>query len=58
MNWCGGSLCLGQRVLDYLVKLLKKELLTEFSPRLGFFPRCLSTFGIFDLRAIICFLMN
>ena len=28
----GGSLCLGQRVLDYLMKLLKEELLTEFSP--------------------------
>ena len=49
----GGSLCLGQGVLDHLVKILKEELLTGFSPRQGFFAGCPPTSSVFDLCVMV-----
>ena len=46
-------MCLGQRVLDYLVKLLKEELLTGFSPRNGFYPGFPPTSGVPDRHVLL-----
>ena len=49
----GGTLSLGQGVLDYLVKLLEEELLTGFSPRVGSCLGGLPTSSVFDLRVMV-----